>query len=268
MTDTRAGVDISNLQDQPSAYRTAAWYEAAEFVIAQAIPRPVPPGLTTSQLVAAQSDGKAVGIYTWLWHDPSWRLGDQSVEGDQLARLACVDDSISLDMRPWLDVEDDQSTNWSASGVLTRRDDVLRALETLNDWAAKRGGIIAGGYTSVYFINRLLGGWWPSGVPLWLADYNQPAGSVLDGRVVGHQWTSKPIDQDVFLESEFIVTTDPTPSPDPAPPDCSGLISSLGYIAGDALAPVVAQKTKGTKAMQALIAAIQHEADAHGINHA
>ena len=267
MTDTRAGIDISNYQGGPSSYRSAGWYQAAEFVIAQAIPRPVPSGFTNAQLIGAQEDGKAVGIYTWLWHDPSFRLGDQSVDGDQLARLACVADTTHVDMRPWLDVEDNVSPAWSASGVIGRRDDVSRALDVLNDWAAKRGLPEGGMYTSAYYINLLLDGWTPPGVKLWLANYGIPAGSILfPPNVVGHQFTSAPIDQDIFLESEFMVTS---PDPEPVQPaNCDGLISSLGYIAGDALAPVVAQKTKGTKAMQALIAAIQHEADAHGINHA
>ena len=45
------------------------------------------------------------------------------------------------------------------------------------------------------------------------------------------------------------------------------LVNSLGYIAGDGLAPVVAQKS-GTKAVQRLVAIIRGQADAQGIQHA
>lgn len=107
------GCDISNLQGHPDGYRGAQWYRDAEFVIVQAIEPPpgfpghdfIDPetgkrGYTGVQLRAAKEDGKKVGVYVWLWNG----LGD--TRGNILSRLATVPDSVQLDMRVWVDVED------------------------------------------------------------------------------------------------------------------------------------------------------------------
>jgi hypothetical protein len=200
---TLRGIDISNLQGSPSQYRSEQWYADAEFVIVQAIPRPRPNGLAGDQLRAARDDGKHVGIYTWLWHDSTWRL-DPDVGNDQRARLATVPDDVALDMRVWLDVEDNQSTAWAGSGVQGRKDDVMLALDAINTWSSARGLPEAGIYTSRYFINLLFDGWMPSGVKLWLASYGVTPGSLIGGDCVAHQYGSTPIDMDVMLESEIV----------------------------------------------------------------
>lgn len=107
------GADISNLQGHPDGYRSQPWYQAAEFIICQAIEPPpgylghdfIDPetgkrGYTGVQLRAAKEDGKRVGVYVWLWN------GLADTRGNILARLATVPPSVQLDMRPWVDVED------------------------------------------------------------------------------------------------------------------------------------------------------------------
>lgn len=210
-----SGIDISNLQSAPTVYRGQQWYADAQFVIVQAIPRPAPNGLAGAQLEAAQADGKYVGVYSWLWHTPSWRL-NPDVGEDQRLRLATVPDDCRLDMRVWLDVEDDQSDSWSASGLQQRKDDVLYTMDALDKWSSARGLPLAGIYTSGYFIDRLFDGWMPAGVKLWLAHYGVQPGSLIKGDVVAHQYTSTPIDQDVMLESEIVSREEPVPDVDQA----------------------------------------------------
>lgn len=107
------GVDISNLQGPPETYRNQPWYQAAEFVLVQAIEPPagypghdfIDPetgrhGYTGVQLRAAVEDGKKVGVYAWLWN------GLADTRGDILRRLGTVPASVKLDIRPWVDVED------------------------------------------------------------------------------------------------------------------------------------------------------------------
>lgn len=110
---TLQGIDLSNLQGHPDTYRHLDWYRRAEFVLIQAIePPPGYPGhdfidpetgkrgYTGVQLRAAVEDGKKVGVYVWLWN------GLADTRGNILARLATVPPSVSLDMRPFVDVED------------------------------------------------------------------------------------------------------------------------------------------------------------------
>lgn len=107
------GIDISNLQGAPESYRHLDWYVRAAFVIVQAIEPPagypghdvIDPetgkrGYTGAQLRAAVEDGKKVGAYAWLWN------GLADTRGNILARFATVPPSVTLDMRPWVDVED------------------------------------------------------------------------------------------------------------------------------------------------------------------
>ena len=235
------GIDTSNLQGTPSNYAGQWWYQQAQFVIVQAIPKGA---LTAPQLYQAEGAGKYCGIYTWLWHTPSWRLGDQTVEGDQLARLATVPDNAKLDMRPWLDVEDNISDGWAAPGNSGRKDDVLRAFDALDTWAAGRGLPEAGIYTSQYFIDLLFGGdeSFLDGRKRWLANYSASAGGVIGGNVVAHQYTSDPVDRDVMLESEIV-----------SGPSAADVLQALSYIDHDVLAPLRSYKTGKVKAAVAEI---------------
>ena len=154
---------------------------------------------------------------------------------------------------------------------MTRLQDARDARAAADGWAAEHGLPSSGGYSGDWYVNSYMGSLWPDGWPQWWADYSRPAGSLIGGSVVGHQYTSTPIDMDVFLESEFGTMTQPT-TDDPCADvegQRDGLINSLGYVAGDLLAPVAKLKlTSQPKAVQALVAGIRSQADQQGINHA
>lgn len=122
------GIDISNLQGHPDTYRHLQWYRDAEFVIVQALEPPagypghdfIDPetgkrGYTGVQLRAAQEDGKRVGVYAWLWN------GLDNTYTNILVRLATVPDSVKLDMRPYIDVEDTTAGPGFAAEPLSER---------------------------------------------------------------------------------------------------------------------------------------------------
>lgn len=194
---TIRGVDISNHQGPPSAYRGAQWYGDAAFVIAQAIRPPRPytgwdvGGYTADQMRAAARDGKYVGVYVWLWNT----LDDTAADIRQ--RLALIPDDVNLDMRPWLDVEDVQANTGPS-----RQEDVLTALSVMDEWAFQRGLPATGVYSGDWYIRDYLGGWFPEGRLYWMADYGLPP-TVLPMRPI-HQYTSSPIDLNVMLESEIV----------------------------------------------------------------
>lgn len=207
---TIRGVDISNHQGPPSLYRGTQWYQDAAFVIAQAIKPPAPytgwqiGGYTEMQLRAAKDDSKKIGVYVWLWNT----LADTAA--DIRARLALVPDDLPLDMRPWLDVED-----VNANTGPSRQEDVLTALDVMDEWAAARGLPPTGVYSGDWYIQGYMGGWFPPNRMYWLADYGLTP-TVLPSRPV-HQYTSVPIDMNIMLESELVGGSTPPPE---LPPDC------------------------------------------------
>lgn len=200
MTNLIDGIDVSNLNDIPSTTRLPE-YKDVRFGIVQAIPR----GPTTTQqwLDRLAADRKKRGIYTWLWHDPTWRL-DPDVATDQWLRLHTINPYTQLDGRPWLDLEDNQSSGWNRVTVQKRINEARAALRVLDQFADSHRLPHAGVYSSPYFQSLLYNGWDWDGREYWQANYNGRPGSVLGGMTVGHQWTSQPIDLDVFLETEFI----------------------------------------------------------------
>lgn len=202
------GVDVSNMNGDPALYRDAQWYKDASFLLVQAIPRPRGDPTTPRILRTGQQDGKALGVYCWLWSDPNWRL-DANVTRDMQLRLATVPDDIPLQMRPWLDFEDNVSDGWRLVSVQRRKDDVQEALDALHTWGARRNLGTPGLYISEYYTSLLFGETvaelanWLGGVPLWLAHYGRPAGSLIGGLVVGHQYASQPVDLDMMLDTEI-----------------------------------------------------------------
>jgi predicted DCC family thiol-disulfide oxidoreductase YuxK len=276
------GIDFSNLQGPPEAYRNQPWYRDAAFGIVQAIPRPSPPGLTGPQLRALKEDGKYAGIYTWLWDTPSWRM-DRAVATDQRIRLSTVPDDVQVDMRPWLDLEDNQSAEWQSVSIEQRYANADAALEVLDAWAAAHSLPRAGIYTSRYMIDLLYGGWTRfttrfAGRKLWLAHYMDSRGlpepgSLIGGDVVAHQYTSTPIDRNKLLESEIIGQEADVPDPQlqaqlaEAIKERDAVVNSFGWVAGDLLRPVVSQKTSSA-ALRRLVAGIRSEAEKHNIAHA
>lgn len=196
----KAVIDVSNLNGM--GFRSLAEYQQADGLYVQAIPRPRPNGIVAQQLYAGRDDGKALGVYSWLWHDPTWRL-DPDLRTDQRLRLATVPSDVQLVLRPMIDVEDNVSTGWESVSVQQRKDDLMVCLDELHTFAALRRTPAPGIYTSDYYINLLFDGWMPDGVVQWKAGYNGRPGSLLGGVVCGHQWTSIPIDQSVFEDEEL-----------------------------------------------------------------
>jgi hypothetical protein len=231
---TLRGIDISNHQESPSAYRDQRWYADAEFVIAQAIPRPSPDGYTGAQLRAALDDGKHRGIYTWMWDDPTWRMGDHTVEGDHRIRLATVPEDVPLNIRPWEDLEDNQSAGWQSVSVGQRIGNARRALDLLDTWAIRRGLAAAAGiYWSDYYVGLLYDGWDGDGRVQWKAHYGITPGILIGGNVVAHQYTSSPVDMNIMLESEIVVPTKP-----PTEPTTAEFRQALSYLSRDVIGPL------------------------------
>lgn len=202
------GIDLSNHQGPPSSYRHLDWYVESQFVIAQAIRPPQPfagwevGGYTEAQLRAAKEDGKYIGIYVWLWNT----LAD--TKADIRGRLSLIPDDLALDIRPYLDVED-----VTANTGPSRQQDVLDALEIMDEWGAQRGLPSTGLYSGDWYIQGYMGGWFPENRMYWLADYGL-APEVLPMRPI-HQYASSPVDMNVMLESEIV--TQPPREPEPTP---------------------------------------------------
>ena len=144
---------------------------------------------------------------------------------------------------------------------MTRAQDVNDALTAADQWAAERGLPPSGGYSGKWFIDGYLFGWWPDW-HTWLADYSQPAGELLGGNVVGHQFSSTPIDQSVFEDSEVIVTDEERQQMQAT---IDGLVSAMGVLCGDALKPLT--RKNAAAYVQTYVAQARAIADQFGINH-
>lgn len=152
---------------------------------------------------------------------------------------------------------------------MSRSDDVLAARAAADEWAADHGLPPSGGYSGQWYVDEYLGGWWPDGWVKWWAAYGITPGSLIGGDVVAHQYTSDPIDMDVMLESEIVTQSGGDVTDEERQQmqnKIDGLVNSLGYIAGDLLAPVAKQKTLSV-AVKKLVAGIRSQADEQGIHH-
>jgi hypothetical protein len=97
-------------------------------------------------------------------------------------------------------------------------------------------------------------------LPVMCAQFSHPEFGVqvwTVGAALNHTWP--PADQEEPVTDEERERMQAT---------IDGLVNSLGYVAGDLLSPVVKQRSKGTKAMQRLVAGIRREAETHGIHSA
>lgn len=211
-------------------------------------------------------------VYDYL-ADPTWRDG-------ALAGLTAAYDDGLRPRKLWLDEEDVSLVvgNWS---VAARINAIQASLIATDDWLAARDMPKAGLYTAQW--------WWGpktgnsrqfAARELWTAQYDGVADATVFTPFGGWQSCrikqfagSQPDGTDMNVLSVDEEAELSQPSPDPAP-DCSevtserdGLVSTLGYIAGDLLKPVVGQKGLSV-ATKRLIAGIQAQADQHGISHA
>jgi hypothetical protein len=96
---------------------------------------------------------------------------------------------------------------------MSRMDDVHAARAAADEWAEQRGLPASGGYSGDWYVNAYLGQQWPDDWLKWWANYGVPAGGLMGGAVVMHQFTSTPVDQDMMLESEIVATDQPSPPP-------------------------------------------------------
>jgi len=222
---TLRGLDLSNYDTMQ--YRLSPEYEAAEFVIVQAIAPPEPftgweiGGYTAEQLRCAHWDKKYAGVYVWLWNSFSTSA---ATKADIAARLALIPDDVPLDMRLWLDMEDTTQDHGPA-----RQQDVLDALEVMDDWAITHDLPLTGVYSGDWYIRGYMDAWFPPDRMYWQADYSLSAAEAAEALLPARpviQYTSTPCDQDVMLESEIVNGEVPVP-------DCDGLITALSYMADD-----------------------------------
>ena len=226
---TLYGLDISN--HNTMSYRSMAEYQAADFVIVQAIDPPQPytgwerGGYTAEQLRAGVADNKHVGVYVWLWNSFSTSAATQA---DIAARLALIPDDVYLDMRLWLDMEDTTQDHGPP-----RQQDVLDALEVMDQWSVEHGIMPKPGvYSGDWYLRGYMDAWFPPDRVYWQANYalthDEASAALLPMRPC-IQYTSDPIDQNAMLTSE-VFSLMPQPAPEP---DCAGLINGLAYVADD-----------------------------------
>lgn len=256
---TLYGCDISNHQGPSSSYRATDWYRAAQFIIAQAIrpPSPYPGwdigGYTAEQLRAAKQDGKYVGAYVWLWNSFSTSAATQA---DIAARLDLIPDDVPLDMRLWLDMEDTTQDHGPA-----RRQDVLDALEVMDEWSLSHALPPTGVYSGDWYLRGYMDAWFPPDRMYWQANYaldaTEAAAALLPARPV-IQYTSTPIDSNVMLESELL-------DPHDAPVDersADEVLQALAYIKDDVMGPLRSYKYPKVKAA---VAEVDRVAEQYGV---
>lgn len=254
------GVDLSNHNGPPGTYRGQQWYQDAQFVIAQAIdpPSSYPRGVTAEQLRAAKADGKYAGVYVWLWN---YFETSAATKADIASRLALIPVDVPLDMRLWLDMEDTTQDHGPA-----RQQDVLDALEVMDDWSAARNLPPPGVYSGDWYLRGYMDAWFPPDRMYWLADYGIPP-TLFPSRPL-HQFTSNPVDMNAMLESE-IVTQGGQPVDDnerqQMQEKIDGLVNALGYVAGDVLKPLT--RKNAAAYVKTAVSQIRSVAEQQGVNH-
>lgn len=184
-----SGIDVSNHQDRDltSLIRTLG---ARHVVVKLYLGLETPPqDHSRDQLTSARANGCTAGGYFWLYAtEPA---------ADQVKDIA---DSFDLSAIPvlWIDVE-----RYPADQTIPGEVHIASALDECD-----RLGITAGIYTSQSEWGRIGSPSTFKDRPLWTAFYSTPPEAALDTTPLyggwtrdmcwGHQWTSTPIDRDVF----------------------------------------------------------------------
>lgn len=274
-------VDVSNYSDALTAENVEA-LKAADvgLVIAQAVdpPTPYPPTKTRDQIQTCLDAGMPVDAYVWLWFD---------LDASDIQHKLSLLDGLSI-RQLWLDVEDTAASKYDAATCEQKVADALALCDAYSTTSGQPCGLYTGYWfwtdrrymgNTVAFASR----------ELWDAHYDLipdvavgfvPYGGWTAPRVKQYQGSSalagiSGLDLNVLSVAEageLDPSTPVTPS-DPGDPcaavsaDRDGLVSALGYISGDLLAPVAKQK-QSSAAVRTLVSGIRTVADQHGINHA
>jgi hypothetical protein len=265
-------VDASNYSDPFTPASLASLRSAGvEHVIVQAVDPPpgYPPGVTGQQVMACIDAGFSVDAYVWLWFD---------ADIDDIHHKLSLIDGLAI-RQLWLDVEDTAAIRYDAATCNAKVSAALAVCDAYGTTSGQRCGTYSGRW--FWIDNRYMGNTTAfADRELWDANYDDVADAAM-GFVPYGGWTGPRIKQ--FRGSTTVGTVggldlnvlsvleagelEPPPPTPPADP-CAGLVSSLGYIAGDLLKPIIDQKAPASKALQRLVAGIRSEADAHGIGHA
>lgn len=185
----------------------------------------IPQSYSINQIHSAQANNCTVGGYVWLYHGVNPR--QQVQDAVELAEKSGIDLPLL-----WIDCE-------TYEGEAPTLEEVLEAVQMCHDLS-----ISVGIYTGNWFVRDYWGGDIGALVdyPVWLADYNNQADLLTPSpywpreKVLGHQYSSNPVDIDVFDGS----VTSPEESPQteaeviPAPdlPSYEDLLTIVGYITG------------------------------------
>ena len=216
---TVTGIDVSN--HQPRDLSTLIQQHQPEHVVVKLYQEVEIAGgraHARAQIESAQAHGCTIGGYVWLYRDVP--IEQQIHDALSLAEEAGVTLPIL-----WIDYEPYVSNN-----NLPRISQLLEAVGV-----AERAGVRAGVYTGPWVWN-LIGN--PvtelASRPLWTADY-RPLPDLNGVRLYGgwefasgHQWTSQPVDRNVFLPEVTTVESEPEPPAD----DVAWMRTSLGHLAG------------------------------------
>lgn len=221
MTDLVSAIDVSSAQ--PRDLSTLILQHQPQHVVVklyQTIEN-IPQQYSLDQLASAQANGCSVGGYVWLYG--SVPLMQQVGDALDLAERA----GITLPIL-WIDCETYRESNGT-----TTYPTQAQALQAVQ--ACEARGVRAGIYTGNWFVE----GYWGGNVgelasrPVWLAAYDDVATLETPSPywprelVLGHQYDSTPIDQDVFDPS--VTTTDPAPSQ----PSYEELQTIIGWFSHD-----------------------------------
>jgi hypothetical protein len=183
------GIDVASYQTRDLAQYFERFPQIEHVVARFYVPGERPPQQhSIDQVKSALRWGKTVSAYIWLY--PSGISPEFSVQAALELR-----DRLSLKLPMlWLDCEtyDGVPVSWE----FTRR--AIGECKRLR----QRCGI----YTGKWFIDQYWGGQGFPEIPLWLAHYGYSAGQVPSNACppwtdwVGHQFTSDPLDRNVFKE--------------------------------------------------------------------
>lgn len=223
MVDLVKGMDVSS--HQPRDLSALIREHQPEHIIVklyQTIEN-IPAQYSIDQIHSAQANGCSVSGYVWLYHgvDPEQQVADALAVAD----LAGVHLPVL-----WIDLE-------TYEGEGPTREEALAAVQ-----ACEAHEVQPGIYTGNWYVHDYWGGdvGELGSQIVWLADYNgvpdlnTPSPYWSTPYIVGHQYSDKPVDMDVFHPSAAggAIASPPDESV-PTPPDTDWLISTLGYASHD-----------------------------------